>query len=123
MSGIHKTKIEWADATHNPVSGCLHDCPYCYARNTTRRFQPKPSEWPEEGTIVPTAHDDRCFVAIKPTVLRDSDGKYLRSTPYPKGFAPTMHRYKLTHLHHAITPRRIFVGSMTDLFGDWVPDE
>jgi protein gp37 len=123
MSGIHRTKIEWADATWNPVSGCLHGCPYCYARNQARRFQPKPSEWPEPNTVKVAAHDERCFIETKPTVLRDADGKYLRSTPYPRGFAPTMHTYKLGHLKTATAPRRIFVGSMTDLFGDWVPDE
>lgn len=123
MSGIHRTKIDWADGTWNPVSGCLHECPYCYARNQTRRFQPKPSEWPEPNTVKVAAHDERCFIATKPTTLRDADGKYLRSTPYPRGFAPTMHTHKLGHLKSAKAPRRIFVGSMTDLFGDWVPDE
>lgn len=44
------------------------------------------------------AHDPRCFVATKPTVLRDADGNYLRTTPYPKGFSPTMHGYKREHL-------------------------
>lgn len=123
MSGIHRTKIDWSDASWNPVSGCLHDCPYCYARNMVRRFQPKPSEWPEPNTVKAAAHDERCFIASKPTTLRDADGKYLRSTPYPKGFSPTMHTYKLDYLKTAKAPRRIFVGSMTDLFGDWVPDE
>ena len=33
-----KTKIEWADATWNPVTGCLHGCPYCYARSIAQRF-------------------------------------------------------------------------------------
>jgi protein gp37 len=31
---MNKTKIEWADMTWNPVTGCLHGCPYCYARKT-----------------------------------------------------------------------------------------
>ena len=123
MSGIHRTKIDWADSTWNPVSGCLHGCEYCYAQNQARRFQPKPSEWPEPDTVKTAAHDPRCFIETKPTVLRDADGKYLRSTPYPRGFAPTMHTYKLDYLQSAKAPRRIFVGSMTDLFGEWVPDE
>ena len=33
-----KTKIDWADATWNPVTGCLHGCEYCYARGIARRF-------------------------------------------------------------------------------------
>jgi protein gp37 len=122
MSGIHRTKIDWADSTWNPVSGCLHGCPHCYAKTIAWRFKPKPSEWPEPNTVKEAA-DPRCFIATKPTVLRDADGKYLRSTAYPRGFEPTMHTYKMAYLQTAIEPRRIFVGSMTDLFGEWVPDE
>ena len=29
---INKTKIEWCTHTWNPVTGCRHGCPYCYAR-------------------------------------------------------------------------------------------
>lgn len=123
MSGIHKSKIEWCDSTWNPVSGCLHGCAYCYAARNVRRFQPQAGEWPEEGNLLAAPHDPRCFIATAPTPLRDADGKYLRSTPYPKGFAPTMRRYILDHLKSAKTPRLIFVGSMCDLFGEWVSDE
>ena len=24
--------IAWTDATFNPITGCLNNCPYCYAR-------------------------------------------------------------------------------------------
>ena len=30
-------EIEWAQWSWNPVTGCLHDCPYCYARDITQR--------------------------------------------------------------------------------------
>ena len=30
--------INWTDATWNPVTGCLHDCPYCYARAFAHRL-------------------------------------------------------------------------------------
>lgn len=33
-----KTKIDWCDSTWNPVTGCLHNCDYCYARNIAVRF-------------------------------------------------------------------------------------
>jgi len=123
MSGIHRTKIDWSDSSWSPVTGCLHGCPHCYAAQLARRFKPQPSEWPEQNTVKKAKHDPRCFIAVKPTVLRDASGSYIRSTPYPRDFAPTMHTYKMTHLQTAKKPRRIFVGSMTDLFGDWVPDE
>lgn len=35
---MKKTKIDWADYTWNPVWGCTFGCPYCYARNTARRW-------------------------------------------------------------------------------------
>ena len=35
---MKKTKIDWAESTWNPVTGCNHDCAYCYARNIARRF-------------------------------------------------------------------------------------
>lgn len=35
---MNKTKIEWATYTWNPVTGCLHDCEYCYARRIANRF-------------------------------------------------------------------------------------
>ena len=30
--------IEWAMWSWNPVTGCKHDCPYCYARDIAERF-------------------------------------------------------------------------------------
>lgn len=35
---MKKTKIEWCDATINPVVGCTFGCPYCYARKLNDRF-------------------------------------------------------------------------------------
>ena len=35
---MNKTKIEWTEYTWNPVTGCKHGCPYCYARKLTTRF-------------------------------------------------------------------------------------
>ena len=32
------TKIDWCDATWNPVTGCYHRCEYCYARRIAERF-------------------------------------------------------------------------------------
>lgn len=30
--------IEWARWSWNPVTGCKHECPYCYARDIANRF-------------------------------------------------------------------------------------
>lgn len=32
--------IEWARWSWNPVTGCKHNCPYCYARDIANRFYP-----------------------------------------------------------------------------------
>ena len=42
--------IEWARWTWNPVTGCEHGCPYCYARDIANRFYKekfKPTFHPE----------------------------------------------------------------------------
>jgi protein gp37 len=51
--------IEWADWSWNPVTGCLHDCPYCYARNIAFHIYPAevgfaPTLWP--GRLSVPAH-------------------------------------------------------------------
>lgn len=33
--------IGWARWSWNPVTGCLHNCPYCYARDIAERFYPQ----------------------------------------------------------------------------------
>jgi protein gp37/ParB-like chromosome segregation protein Spo0J len=43
--------IEWAQWSWNPVTGCLHNCPYCYARDIAERFYPEKFE--------PVLHMDR----------------------------------------------------------------
>ena len=35
---MNKSKIEWCDHTWNPITGCRHNCSYCYARRMTARF-------------------------------------------------------------------------------------
>lgn len=60
------TSIEWAQWSWNPITGCKHDCPYCYARDIAQRFTQlyrngfEPSIWPArfaapENTTVPAA--------------------------------------------------------------------
>jgi len=80
--------ISWARWTWNPVTGCLHNCPYCYARSIAWRFH-GPYGWD------PTFHPDRLDAPFKTPLPRNSD------------------------LHD----RCVFVGSMCDLFGSWVPQE
>lgn len=102
---MNKTKIDWCDSTWNPVTGCLHRCEYCYARRIANRFG--------FGAYEPNI-DER--VLIEPAV---SAGK---KVPYPFNFEPTFHKYRLNEYQNK-KGRNIFVCSMADLFGDWVPDE
>lgn len=71
--------INWTDATWNPVTGCLHGCPYCYARRLSHRLG--------------------------------------------RNFAPALHPERLAEPARERQPRRVFVCSMADLFGAWVPRE
>ena len=67
---IHKTKIEWCSHTWNPVTGCRHDCPYCYARRIATRFGPKIDEFPDESGITAFINEGvACYVVEKPTEL------------------------------------------------------
>lgn len=109
-----KTKIDWCDSSWNPVTGCLHGCEYCYARGIANRF----------GFL----KDDGKLHELDKPCTRDyyEDGEIVRADvkqPYPNGFAPTFHRYRLDEPQKWTKPRTIFVCSMADLFGAWVPDE
>ena len=35
---MNTSKIEWCKYTWNPVTGCSHGCPYCYAAKIAHRF-------------------------------------------------------------------------------------
>lgn len=88
------TEIGWAMWSWNPVTGCRHGCDYCYAR----------------------------AIATSKTME-----KY-----YPTGFEPLFHWERLDAPKNTNVPAdatfvpekgRVFVCSMADLFGAWVPQE
>lgn len=120
----NKTKIDWCDATWNPVTGCLHGCEYCYARRIAERFG-------STGTEINTENGYECDLyegtgenhALEKPYMREWKSGKITKAPYPFCFDPTFHRYKLEEPQHWEKPRTIFVCSMADLFGDWVPDE
>lgn len=100
---MNKTKIDWCDSTWNPVTGCLHGCEYCYARGIAERFGGKQKY-------------ANIFEENEPVI--GADGKALA---YPHSFSPTLLRYRLND-YTGKKGRNIFVCSMADLFGSWVPD-
>ena len=109
-----KTKIDWCDASWNPVTGCLHGCEYCYARNIAKRFGAHCE------AIFSTMELDAPFRIIKHKELSKAEPRG-KTNPYPYDFTPTFHRYKLDQPKRWERPRTIFVCSMSDLFGEWVP--
>ena len=114
-----KTKIDWADATWNPVTGCLHGCDYCYARKIAERFGA--NQMPIFADYPVLREPVRCTDTYE--YMRDAGISTGKIQPYPFGFLPTFHRYKLDEPKSWKKPRTIFVCSMADLFGEWVPDE
>jgi len=101
---MNSTKIDYADSTWNPVTVCLHNCEYCYARGIAHRFSGI-----SYFDYLEAFDGDRHFKAHR--------------IAYPAGFMPTFHRYRLNEPQRIKKPRNIFVCGMADLFGDWAPDE
>ncbi|MDR1688319.1 MAG: phage Gp37/Gp68 family protein [Clostridiales bacterium] len=124
---MNQTKIEWCDYTWNPVTGCLHNCEYCYARGIARRFG---------GRSISTGNYldgnqkfEKCCKETKscreldaPMAIERQNGKF-QFAPFPYVFDPTFYRYRLEQPAKMKKPQNIFVCDMADLFGEWVPDE
>lgn len=86
--------VSWAAWTHNPITGCLHRCEYCYARSIA------------------------------------ANGRF--ASAFPAGFEPVFHPERLSAPANTRIPTkhqgdpawsRVFVGSMADMYGRWVPEE
>ena len=117
---MQKTKIDWADMTWNPVTGCLHDCEYCYARVIANRFG---GRWIQNiGENIKQDDGNLRELGI-PLPYQVKKGAFLCNATYPFAFSPTFHRYRLGEPAKIKKPQNIFVCSMADLFGEWVPDE
>jgi protein gp37 len=94
-----KTKIEWTDATWNPVTGCTRvspGCVNCYI------------DWAPPFRI-----NDRHF--------RDATGQ--RSHEIGSTTGVLLHPERLDQPLRWKRPRRIFVNSLSDLFHESIPDE
>ena len=89
--------IGWAAWSWNPITGCEHGCPYCYARDMAERFQSRGVPGYEQG-FVPVFHPNRLDAPANTKMPRTAD--------------PTDPRWK-----------RVFVCSMADMFGKWVPQD
>lgn len=110
---MNRTKIEWVinpdgsrGFTSNPVTGCWGPggsekrparCPWCYAwriaRGTARIAKQVRKSW--TGLAQPPFNDDP--------------------------FRPTFYPHELGHIRARRKPATIFIGSMADAWGEWVP--
>jgi len=118
---MNKTKIEWCDMAWNPVTGCFNTCPYCYARKIANRFSGADitdyiKGIPSIDAIFGNGQIHKLNEPIFDTANR-------KKAPYPYDFDPTFHKYRLNEPSQIKKPQNIFVCSMADLFGDWVPDK
>ena len=68
----------------------------------------------------PNCEREGIVVLDKPLKTMTAAGNVVNA-PYPFGFTPTFHRYRLGDPARKQRPRNIFVCSMADLFGAWVP--
>lgn len=111
---MENTKIEWADSTISFITGCNHGCEYCYARRIAERFRP------QKALCDPT-REDGIIILDEPSRGVFKSGNE-RVSAYPFGFEPTYHRYRLKELDNKKLGETIFVCSMSDMFGEWVPE-
>ena len=118
-----KTKIDWADASWNPVAGCYNGCPYCYAKRIADRFSGHEHNDESRHKFAITGYKGKnIYTVYSPITQLKKDGEK-QTAPYPFGFAPTLFSYKLSMPMTWKEPKDVFVCSMADLFADWIPDE
>lgn len=102
-----KSKIEWTDATWNPIRGCSRvseGCRNCYAERVAARFS-GPGQ-PYEGLAV---------MKREPGEESKGDPRWTGEVRFIPELLDQPLRWK--------KPRRIFVNSMSDLFHEKVQDE
>ena len=119
---MNRSKIEWCDHTWNPITGCRHDCKYCYARRMTARFAGDVRlnlMAKKDYSVVPAADGGEDLYVLDAPMLNETGNPLV----YPFGFAPTLHRYRMNIPGKLKMGNNIFVGAMADVFGTWVPDE
>jgi len=119
---MSKSKIEWCDYTWNPITGCRHDCPYCYARKMTARFAGNirlNKMAKKDYLLIPAADGGEDLYVLETPMLNETGSALI----YPFGFAPTFHKYRMNTLDKLKSGNNIFVGAMADIFGTWVPEQ
>ncbi|MCD8218097.1 MAG: phage Gp37/Gp68 family protein [Clostridiales bacterium] len=119
---MNRSAIEWCDHTWNPITGCRHGCEYCYARRMVARFSGdvRLNKMAKDDYKAVPARDGSGNLYVLEKAMLNETGKPL---VYPFGFEPTFHQYRLDTMKKLKMGNNIFVGAMSDVWGDWVPDE
>lgn len=104
--------IDWARWSWNPVTGCEHDCDYCYARDIAVRYY----EQGFEPTFLPSR-----LAAPSRTRIPERTWKNL-ILPMAEHRGPCREATD-AELWEVAQWKNVFVCSMADLFGKWVPQE
>jgi protein gp37 len=86
--------VDWARWTWNPVTGCDHGCDYCYARDIANRYY---DDLPDDRRFAPVFRPSRLHAPRHMRVPAAAESN--------------------------IGERNVFVCSMADLFGKWVPQD
>lgn len=119
---MNRSKIEWCDHTWNPITGCRHGCSYCYARTHTVRFSGdvRLNMMAKKDYSTQEAPDGSGNIYILDKPMLNETGSPLI---YPFGFEPTYHRYRMDTLDKLKMGNNIFVGAMSDIFAECIPDQ
>lgn len=93
---MNKSKIEWCDHTWNPITGCRHNCSYCYAKRMTARFagdvRLNLMAKKDYSTEPAADNSENVFILDKP-MLNETGNTLV----YPFGFEPTYHKYRMDY--------------------------
>lgn len=111
---MNKSKMEFCDFTFNPVTGCRAGCEYCYAAKQAKRFSGDVRI--NKGSAQLQKDENGLYTLEEP--FKNQNGKVI---PDPVGFEPIMHRYRMAMPAQKKKPANIYVCSLGDLFGAWVP--
>ena len=114
---MNRTKNELADYAWNPVTGCLKDCRYCYAKKSALRFA---SDWRRNLAERPKVQQVGANLFELDAPWETTNNRFLNN---PTGFMPTIHKYRMDWPQKVKVGSTIMVCTDGDLFGPWVPED
>ena len=106
---MKNTKIEWCDATVNPVMGCTKGCAYCYARRLNQRFK-----WIEDFSV-PQFFPER----LKQLSAKNPKRIFMNSMSDIADWKPEWLRKTLNEIHKNPQNRYLFLTKRPDGYLPW----